>query len=261
MLKSKKKTGIRKLTGIALLAVSAAGIGGTGAVIQHRLELKNALKTPTVVVDIHDYVGTNGYPDSQVKDGKKTKEVSFANKGSADVFIRVAYAEQWNSGEELLSSKNSRGSDIVPKLKKKSGSQMPESGSMENMFDKEDWYCGNDGWYYYRHVLPEGGSTDNIITAVDFSELRLGEGEQGEGNTLEAKYRSADYDLHFQVEAVQASDDYVLDQEVVEEVFGAGLGKEPETWDTDKYGVQLTWTDGADSKERGSGTPEPEGGN
>ena len=57
MLKSGKKANAVKLSGIALLTVAVAGIGGTGAVIQHKLAVKNTLKTPTVEVSIDDTVG------------------------------------------------------------------------------------------------------------------------------------------------------------------------------------------------------------
>ena len=69
MLKNRKKANAVKLSGIALLAVAVAGIGGTGAVIQHKLAVKNTLKTPTVEVGIIDTVGGEGT--------RKQKEVSF----------------------------------------------------------------------------------------------------------------------------------------------------------------------------------------
>ena len=77
MLKSRKKANAVKLSGIALLTVAVAGIGGTGAVIQHRLAVKNTLKTPTVEVSIDDIVG-------KIEGSKKQKVVSFENQGTAD---------------------------------------------------------------------------------------------------------------------------------------------------------------------------------
>ena len=230
MLKSRKKANAVKLSGIALLAVAVAGIGGTGAVIQHRLAVKNTLKTPTVEVSIDDIVGkTDG--------SKKQKEVSFKNQGTADVFIRVAYAEKWDNDEnELLSSQNPDGHDVAKKF---NDSQI--ENSMEEMFPRDEWTLGNDGWYYYRHVLKAAndGDTDQtkpLLTAVDFSNI----------SSQESEYNGADYELHFQVEAVQASDDYDLNKTAVTTVFGneVGLGTQPSDWATNKYGSQIEWVEG-----------------
>lgn len=230
MLKSRKKANAVKLSGIALLAVAVAGIGGTGAVIQHRLAVKNTLKTPTVEVSIDDIVGkTDG--------SKKQKEVSFKNQGTADVFIRVAYAEKWENENELLSSQNPDGHDVAKKF---NDSQI--ENSMEEMFPRDEWTLGNDGWYYYRHVLKAAndGDTDQtkpLLTAVDFSNI----------SSQESEYNGADYELHFQVEAVQASDDYELNVEAVDTVFGSEVRlneTQPDNWEIDKYTSQLEWVEG-----------------
>lgn len=230
MLKSRKKANAVKLSGIALLAVAVAGIGGTGAVIQHRLAVKNTLKTPTVEVSIDDEVG-------EINGSKKQKVVSFENQGTADVFIRVAYAEQWENENELLSSQNSDGHDVAKKFK---DTQL--KNSMENMFPEDEWMLGNDGWYYYRYVLEAANDSDTdqtkpLLTAVDFSNV----------SSQESEYNGADYELHFQVEAVQASDDYELNVEAVDTVFGSKVrlnGTQPVDWATNKYGSQLTWEGG-----------------
>lgn len=230
MLKSRKKANAVKLSGIALLTVAVAGIGGTGAVIQHRLAVKNTLKTPTVEVSIDDIVGkTDG--------SKKQKEVFFKNQGTADVFIRVAYAEKWENENELLSSQNPDGYDVAKKF---NDSQI--ENSMEEMFPRDEWTLGNDGWYYYRHVLKAAndGDTDQtkpLLTAVDFSNI----------SSQESEYNGADYELHFQVEAVQASDDYELNVEAVDTVFGSEVRlneTQPDNWETDKYTSQLEWVEG-----------------
>lgn len=232
MLKSRKKANAVKLSGIALLAVAVAGIGGTGAVIQHRLAVKNTLKTPTIEVSINDKVGgTNGF--------KKQKAVSFKNEGTADVFIRVAYAEQWKNGKnELLSSQNPDGHDVAKKF---NDSKM--ENSMEDMFPEDDWTLGNDGWYYYKRVLKAANDGDTydetakLLTDVDFSNVA----------SQVPEYNGADYELHFQVEAVQASDDYNLNIKAVDTVFGSGVGlgdTQPANWETNKYTAQLEWVEG-----------------
>lgn len=231
MLKNRKKANAVKLSGIALLAVAVAGIGGTGAVIQHKLAVKNTLKTPTVEVSIDDTVG-------KMDGSKKQKVVFFENQGTADVFIRVAYAERWENGEkELLSSQSPDGKDVVKKFK-----DTHLENSMENMFPKDEWTLGNDGWYYYRHVLKAANEadaydkTEPLLTAVDFSDVA----------SEDSEYFGADYELHFQVEAVQASDDYDLNKTAVTTVFGneVELGTQPSDWATNKYGSQIEWVEG-----------------
>jgi len=230
LLKSRKKANAVKLSGIALLTVAVAGIGGTGAVIQHKLAVKNTLKTPTVEVSIDDEVG-------EINGSKKQKVVSFENQGTADVFIRVAYAEQWENENELLSSQNPDGHDVAKKF---NDSQI--ENSMEEMFPRDEWTLGNDGWYYYRYVLEaaNGSDTDQtkpLLTAVDFSNV----------SSQESEYSGAEYELHFQVEAVQASDDYNLNIKAVDTVFGSGVELEntqPANWETNKYTSQLEWVEG-----------------
>jgi hypothetical protein len=230
LLKSRKKANAVKLSGIALLTVAVAGIGGTGAVIQHKLAVKNTLKTPTVEVSIDDIVG-------ETEGSKKQKVVSFENQGTADVFIRVAYAEQWEKENELLSSQNSDGHDVAKKFK---DTQL--ENSMENMFPEDEWMLGNDGWYYYRYVLEAANDSDTdqtkpLLTAVDFSNV----------SSQESEYSGAEYELHFQVEAVQASDDYNLNIKAVDTVFGSGVRLEntqPANWETNKYTSQLEWVEG-----------------
>lgn len=230
MLKSGKKANAVKLSGIALLTVAVAGIGGTGAVVQHKLAVKNTLKTPTVEVSIDDIVG-------ETEGSKKQKVVSFENQGTADVFIRVAYAEKWENENELLSSQNPDGHDVAKKF---NDSQI--ENSMEEMFPRDEWTLGNDGWYYYRHVLKAAndGDTDQtkpLLTAVDFSNI----------SSQESEYNGADYELHFQVEAVQASDDYELNVEAVDTVFGSEVRldeTQPDNWETDKYTSRLEWVEG-----------------
>lgn len=116
---------------------------------------------------------------------------------------------------------------------------------MAEMFSKDLWTLGSDGWYYYNHVLKAGTSTDTLLTAVDFSDFA---GENGviTDESLQ-KYQNADYELHFQVEAVQASDDYNLNIKAVDTVFGSGVRLEntqPANWETNKYTSQLEWVEG-----------------
>lgn len=226
MRKNSGKKYMTKLAGVALLAALAVGIGSTNALIQHSLSWKNKIKTPTTMVSIQEHT------KHEQTSWNKTKEVSFKNEGNSDVFVRVAYAEDWENGEsgkeKILSNIGENGP-----IAEKKGFKLPG----------EKWQDGKDGWYYYKYILPVGGETENILQSVDFSNL------SGAGNDFQ-EYKEADYRLHFQVEAVQASDELKVSQDATEEVFGMSIsptidGKpvdDSNSWKKGKEEAVITWS-------------------
>lgn len=234
MYKSRKRKHAVRLTGIALLAALAVGIGSTGAVIRHQIALKNQIKTPTVEVAVHEETGA-------VTEGQKQKKVQFHNTGEADIFLRVAYAETWKSdGEE---------EDVLLANNKKAltgGGAPIDIASKGEIFPMADWQYV-DGWYYYRHVLPAGQSTGYVLEAVDFSKVGEKTGEKAD------IYEAAGYELHFQTEAVQASDELEVSRDAAEELFGKTIipqtssGEAIETdevWKANKDTAEIEWTAG-----------------
>lgn len=234
MYKSRKRKNAVKLTGIALLAALTVGIGSTGAVIRHQITMTNKIKTPTVEVKVEETVG-------KVENGQKQKEVRFKNEGEADVFLRVAYAETWKSeGEE---------ENVLLANNKKALTGEGDSidiASKNQLFTSKDWYYA-DGWYYYKHVLPADGTTGEVLTAVDFSEVGEKAGEKA------GIYEEAKYELHFQTEAVQASDELQVSRDAVEELFGKSftpytsdnqLIETNEVWEQNKDTAEIRWTTG-----------------
>ena len=212
-----------KLAGVTLMAVLALGIGGTGASIRHKMALKNEVRTPTVEVTTNETMGN-------VRNGRKQKEVSFKNEGTADVFLRIAYAETWiysdssaeGKEEILLPNRNIPGDDdsIVAK-----DWQSPW---------KDYWFDGGDGWYYYKKVLKAGQETDEILRSVTFR-----------SNYDDSRYASAEYQLHFQVEAVQASDELTVSRDAVKEVFDKTIAVSDEkNWPGNKYSTTIEWEGG-----------------
>lgn len=237
MCKGAKKKHILKLAGAALLLAAAVGIGETSAVILREVKLKNEIETLKVDVKIVD--GASKGRDVTV--GKKVKKVSFQNGDTADVFIRVACAENWESGDtgekkEILPNRNEENKEIV----EKEGFKLPDSGS------NHDWEKGPDGWYYYKKILEAGEETEPVLTAVDFSNLTNAE-EDG------TKYNESDYRLHFQVEAVQASGQLEVSKSAVQEVFGRSISPKKvesneamtaEQWaGDDRYEAVIDWTE------------------
>lgn len=210
-----------KLIGVALMAVIALGIFGTGAVIRHSMAMTNEVRTPKVDVAVEEEIGNVWW-------GEKQKEVSFKNTGNADVFIRVAYAESWiakqNETETTLPNQSGSPAEDVAT---KNWTAEWSSGS--------EWQKGSDGWYYYKKVLKAGDATRDILESVTFP-----------WDYTDIRYADAEYRLHFQVEAVQASDQLQVSQDAVKEVFSMEV--EPaagDDWQNKKYDTTLTWKGGS----------------
>lgn len=235
MYKSRAKKNMVKLTGIALLTALTAGIGGTAAVIRHQVNMRNEIATPTVEVSVKEDL------EGELTGGDKPKEVKFTNNGTADIFLRVSYAESWKldaggGTEELLNNYDEEGQ--IPVVTKQN--------SPEGFLSGSDWVY-IDGWYYYTKILPAGGTTEPVLKSVDFSKLT---GTIDENLT---DYQNADYELYFQTEAVQASDELKVSMDAAEELFGEGFvpyetadKKEEmnsETWQEDRLNAYIGWTE------------------
>lgn len=222
---SKLSENYLKITGVTLMAVLALGIGGTGAAVRHRMALKNEVRTPTVQVTTDEKTGS-------VHNGTKQKEVVFRNEGSADIFLRIAYAETW-----IYTEKSSDGKAEEILLPNRS-----ETGGDDSIVAKDwynwdaNWYDGGDGWYYYKKILEAGEETDEILRSVTF---------KGTDSYPDSRYADAEYRLHFQVEAVQASDELQVSKDAVKELFDKSISVDSEnSWPGNKYTTTVRWEGG-----------------
>lgn len=236
MYKSRKKKNMIKLSGIALLAALTVGIGSTSAVIRHQIDLKNEISADTVVIEVEEDLA-----DDNQSDWTKPKKVSFKNSGSADVFLRVAYSESWSTAggadgeKELLSNK------------------MPDSDSdvASKVVSGENWELREDGWYYYKKVLPAGSTTENFMEKVDFSNIESLE------ESLKNTYKEAEYEIHFQAEAVQASDQWKVSEDAAAALFDKDISAElndgttiidrdqnEDQWPSNKDTAKIIWSVG-----------------
>ena len=216
-----------KITGVTLMAVLALGIGGTGAAVRHRMALKNEVRTPTVEVTTNETIG-----NVDRYSGKKQKEVVFENTGTADVFLRIAYAETWIYTESLSGGKDEQ--IILP--------NRSETGNDDSIVSKEwdsewsqHWYDGGDGWYYYKKILKANEKTDKILKSVTFNDT---------DNYPDSRYADAEYQLHFQVEAVQASDELQVSKDAVKELFDKSISIDENGWPGNKYTTTVLWEGG-----------------
>lgn len=215
-----------KITGVTLMAVLALGIGGTGAAVRHRMALKNEVRTPTVEVTTTENIG-----DVDRNSGKKQKEVMFKNTGSADVFLRIAYAETWVYTESLSGGKTEQ--IILPNRSEPGNDDSIVSKEWHNWND--NWYDGGDGWYYYKKVLEAGKNTEEILRSVTFNDI---------DNYPDSRYADAEYQLHFQVEAVQASDELQVSKDAVKELFDKSISVDEKGWPGNKYTTTVLWEGG-----------------
>lgn len=210
------KPSARIKTLIVVAGLAAAVIAGaTYAFWSTAMEHVNELGSDTVSAEIKETFDKGAAPDGTV-----TKKVSFRNSGSASAFLRISYVESWTSGsgdEKQLLSNTSDGTDVAGKT------------WTEFFRDSKNWEKGSDGWYYYRKLLPPGESTENIMDSVTFPEYT--------GKYQE--YGSADYELYFRMELLQASDSKsTLNSDEVNEQAGSTVFGRKASLDADGT---VTW--------------------
>lgn len=221
----------RKLFLLALAAVGAFAVGVTAAAVLHYMSLDNRLRTPKVEAHVEE----------DLSDGKKVK---FTNAGTANIFIRAAWGESWRldgSPGEILSNQCETRVEGTWVQAAEPQWQGVENKS-ESVSDEILWQDGGDGWWYYKRVLPPGEETEYILETVDFTNLEKLKEEDRE------KYKKASYDLHFTLEAVQASEDCQVSQDAVHALFGKRAAvketENPDSWKIvweDKKTEEITW--------------------
>ena len=184
-----RKNNGRNLSRSVVFALSVAGflcIAGTAAFTVHRLETENIMQSHKMDYSTDLSVDEN-FPDKTVTPGGvKTKWVQFKNDSSAPVFLRVCCSETWETQDEILT-----GVDGVTKY------WSPEW--------LNDWTEKDDGWWYYKYVLPAGATTAAAMTGVKFPQT-VPEG--------------AGYSLSFIAEAVQVSDEDEVNTHATEALYG-----------------------------------------
>lgn len=193
------------LTGIlALILIGAASFGAVWAWNTHTATQDNQLESRTVSATIQE-----DFPDKTVTAGDtKTKSVTVKNTGTAAAFVRVCVAEYWTTGTEQL---------------------IGETGVTKNWSTAwRDDFELRDGWYYYKKVLPAGGSVQ-VLDSVTFPA---------------SVPNGASYHLDFQVETVQVSSDNAVNKNATKTLFGrTGTVSGMTALHGAVTGGDVTWTD------------------
>lgn len=193
------------LTGIlALILIGAASFGAVQAWNTHTATQVNQLESRTVSATIQE-----DFPDKTVTAGAtKTKAVTVKNTGTAAAFVRVCVAEYWTTDKEQL---------------------IGATGVTKNWSTAwNDDFTLYDGWYYYKKVLPAGGSVQ-VLDSVTFP-ASVPDG--------------ASYHLDFQVETVQVSSDSAVNKDATKTLFGrTGTVGGMTALHGAVTGGDVTWTD------------------
>ena len=134
-----------------------------------------------------------------------------------------------------------------------SPNKMPGSDSdvASKVVSAENWELREDGWYYYKKVLPANGTTENFMENVDFSNIKNLE------EPLKNTYKDAEYEIQFQAEAVQASDQWKVSEDAVTTLFGKDISatvndgtitidrdQNEDQWPSNKDTAEIIWSDG-----------------
>lgn len=192
------------LTGIlALILIGAASFGAVQAWNTHTATQVNQLESRTVSATIEE-----SFPGKTVKAGAtKAKAVTVENTGTAAAFVRVCVTEYWTTDTEQL-----LGVDEVTKN---------WSTAWKDNFELRD------GWYYYKKVLPVGGSVQ-VLDSVTFPA---------------SVPNGASYHLDFQVETVQVSSEAAVNKDATKTLFGrTGTVGGMTTLHGAVTGGNVTWT-------------------
>lgn len=177
-----QKSKLKAILSCALLVLVVCSIGAVWAWGVHRVSVENVLNSRTVDTSIKEE-----FPSGDiVKNQAMTKEVSFTNGGTDAVFVRFTYAGYWETDTELLDG------DYGVKL-----------NWTTDFVDL--WAPDDDGWYYYKQVLPEYYTTAPVLSSVSFG-----------ADTPD----NATYTLLFQVETLQVSDEDAVNSDATKKVFG-----------------------------------------
>ncbi len=183
-IKTKRSKTTWILGGLIVVLIFIVAIGGIfrGVMTWQMQEVsqENNFESRTVSVET-----VENFPDKTVTPNTSKTKVAFKNTGSDSAFVRVAYAENWETSTALLE-----------------GNQHAEKLWTSEW--RSQWVDGGDGWYYYRKVLPAGATTDKILNAVKF----------------DADVPAASYKLNFIVETVQVSDEQAVNADATQKLFG-----------------------------------------
>lgn len=175
----------KKIVLILLILLSFVGIGSAYAYYRASVIVPNKYKAATYDVELEEeFEGEFGVKKVWIVNKEKT---------NAPVVLRISYNEFWSKeidGVLLTLDNNVNGENVVEK-----------TWNEEFMNDFE---LGDDGWYYYKKVLdPE--ERVGILERIKLKEELIAT------SPYYNDYKTYDYELAFNFESIQATEDAVLE--------------------------------------------------
>lgn len=180
----KKKIKLKPFIFLMILGLGLL-ISGTFAYLYNEVIIPNQFKTMTYNVAIEE----------EFYDTWGTKKVTFVNKETTNtpVVLRFNYNEMWSKeieGEIQVLSNKQNGTNVVTK---------EWTDAFNNNF-----VDGHDGWYYYKKVLGPNESVQ-VLNSIALNE------DVVNASVSKDDYNNFDYELIFNYEAIQATEEAVKD--------------------------------------------------
>ena len=179
------KKGNKKVVLFLILLLSIIGIGSAYAYYQVNVIVPNKYKASTYEVEIEE--------EFEDKFGVKKVWIVNKEKTNAPVVLRVNYNEIWSKeidGVLLTLDNNVNGENVV------------EKEWTEEFLN--DFELKEDGWYYYKKVLrPE--ERVQLLEGITLKNELISTSEYSN------EYLTYDYELAFNFESIQATEDAVLE--------------------------------------------------
>ena len=197
-MKKQDKAAKKKRT---ILAVSAVGvlvlIGGVIAYNRNQQFFNNLFHLGST--DDESFIEVFDSPQNWACQEETPKSIHYENGSGYTRAVRVKYEDYWKR-------KDSTSTDHETELpKEKDGKSLTKI----NFQNEELWILNQDGWYYYKYEVPNGGMTDDFMKSVvfdcDFEETEEYEctmtatGKECESG--ESDYMDATYHVYITIQA------------------------------------------------------------
>ena len=160
------RQGVKLIVFSACVVLIATAVGAIMAFYSNKGgELSNVLITKGSSVHLQELFNPEDY---WLPGETKQKELNFGNEGERDQVLRFRMELQWQDMD---------GEIWIPKT------ENPVQINRVSAFE-EEWesFPEDNGWYYYKKVLPAGSETAKVMDSVTFSE-NLSNDNQGEDFT------------------------------------------------------------------------------
>jgi len=181
--KKRKKIKVKPFLFLLLLGFGLV-VSGTFAYFYNEVIIPNQFKTMTYNVAVEE----------EFYDTWGTKKVSFVNKEDTNtpVVLRINYNEVWSKEVE---------DGVVVNLSDMVGGVSAVTKEWTTSFTN-DFVLGDDGWYYYKKVL-DANSSVQVLNSISLNESAIN------ASPYKDDYKNYDYELSFNYEAIQATEDAV----------------------------------------------------